>query len=159
MAKVSKIKPFLWFENQAEEAAKFYTSIFKNSKMGQIARYPEGSPGPAGSVMTAEFQIEGQDFIALNGGKQDWQFNDAISFSVECETQAEIDYYWEKLLAGGGKPVQCGWLKDKYGLSWQVNPTFLGDIYAGKDKAKAQRVMQAMLKMVKLDGKALKAAA
>jgi predicted 3-demethylubiquinone-9 3-methyltransferase (glyoxalase superfamily) len=159
MVKASKIKPFLWFEHQAEEAAKFYTSIFKNSKLGRVARYPEGSPGPAGSVMTIEFQIEGQDFIALNGGKQDWQFNDAISFSVECETQAEIDYYWEKLLAGGGKPVQCGWLKDKYGLSWQVNPTFLGDVFAGKDKAKAQRLMQVMLKMVKLDLKALKEAA
>jgi predicted 3-demethylubiquinone-9 3-methyltransferase (glyoxalase superfamily) len=159
MAKVSKIKPFLWFENQAEEAAKFYTSIFKGSKMGKVARYPEGSPGPAGSVMTVEFQIEGQDFIALNGGKQDWNFNDAISFSVECDTQAEIDHYWEKLLAGGGKPVQCGWLKDKYGLSWQVNPTFLGEVFAGKDKAKAQRVMQVMLKMVKLDLGKLKEAA
>jgi predicted 3-demethylubiquinone-9 3-methyltransferase (glyoxalase superfamily) len=159
MIKGNKIKPFLWFEHQAEEAAKFYTSIFKKSKLGKIARYPDGSPVPAGSVMTIEFQIEGQDFIALNGGKQDWQFNDAISFSVECETQAEIDYYWEKLLAGGGKPVQCGWLKDKYGVSWQVNPTFLGDVFGGKDKAKAQRVMQAMLKMVKLDLKALKEAA
>jgi predicted 3-demethylubiquinone-9 3-methyltransferase (glyoxalase superfamily) len=159
MIKGNKIKPFLWFEHQAEEAAKFYTSIFKKSKLGNITRYPEGSPGPAGTVMTVAFRIEGQDFIALNGGKQDWQFNDAISFSVECETQAEIDYYWEKLLAGGGKPVQCGWLKDKYGVSWQVNPTFLGDVFAGKDKAKAQRVMQVMLKMVKLDLKALKEAA
>ena len=156
MAKVSKIKPFLWFEHQAEEAAKFYTSIFKGSKMGKVARYPEGSPGPAGSVMTVEFQIEGQDFIALNGGKQDFQFNDAISFSVECENQKEIDYYWEKLLAGGGKPVQCGWLKDKYGLSWQVVPAGMDEVFAGKDKARAQRAMQAMLKMVKLDIKALK---
>ena len=155
MAKVSKIKPFLWFEHQAEEAAKFYTSVFKSSNVGKVARYPEGSPGPAGSVMTVEFQIEGQEFIALNGGKQDFRFNDAISFSVECENQKEIDYYWEKLLAGGGKPVQCGWLKDKYGLSWQVVPAGMDEIFAGKDKARAQRAMQAMLKMVKLDMKEL----
>ena len=155
MAKLSKIKPFLWFENQAEEAAKFYASIFKDSKMGKVARYPEGSPGPAGSVMTVEFQIEGQDFTALNGGKPDWKFNDAISFVVQCENQKEIDYYWEKLLAAGGKPVQCGWLKDKYGLSWQVVPVGMDEIFSGKDKARAQRAMQAMLKMVKLDIKAL----
>jgi predicted 3-demethylubiquinone-9 3-methyltransferase (glyoxalase superfamily) len=158
MIKANKIKPFLWFDDRAEEAVKFYTSIFKNSKIGAVARYPEGSPGPAGKVMTIEFRIAGQDFIALNGGP-DFKFNEAVSFSIECETQEEIDYHWDKLLAGGGTPVQCGWLKDKYGLSWQVNPTYLGKVFAGKDKAKAERVMQAMLKMVKLDLKKLKEAA
>lgn len=159
MIKGNKIKPFLWFEHQAEEAAKFYTSIFKNSEMGAIARYPEGSPGPAGSVMTVGFSIEGQHFVALNGGKQDWKFNDAISFMVECKDQKEIDYYWDKLLAGGGKPVQCGWLKDRYGVSWQVVPADMDRFFAIKDKAKAQRAMQAMLKMVKLDLRELEAAA
>jgi predicted 3-demethylubiquinone-9 3-methyltransferase (glyoxalase superfamily) len=158
MFKPSKIKPFLWFDGQAEEAVKFYTSIFRKSKIGSIARYPAGSPGPAGKVMTVEFQLEGQDFIALNGGPQ-FKFTEAISFSVECETQEEIDHYWEKLLAGGGKPVQCGWLKDKYGLSWQVDPRMLGELFAGKDAKKAERVMQAMLKMVKLDIAKLKEAA
>ncbi|MGH8706806.1 MAG: VOC family protein [Burkholderiales bacterium] len=158
MLKSSKIKPFLWFEDQAEEAVKFYTSIFKRSKIGRVARYPDGSPGPAGSVMTIEFRLEGQDFIALNGGPI-YKFNEAVSFSVGCETQKEIDYYWERLLAGGGKPVQCGWLKDRYGLFWQVNPSFLFQVYAGKDAAKAGRVMQAMMKMVKLDVGKLKEAA
>ena len=158
MLKSNKIKPFLWFEDEAEDAAKFYTSIFKNSKIGNIARYPEGSPGPAGTVMTIEFQLEGQDFIALNGGPI-YKFNEAVSFSVECETQEEIDYYWERLLTGGGKPVQCGWLKDRYGLSWQVNPSFLSKVFAGKDAKKAERVMKAMLLMVKLDLKKLKEAA
>ncbi|MGH8635599.1 MAG: VOC family protein [Burkholderiales bacterium] len=158
MLKSSKIKPFLWFEDQAEEAVKFYTSIFKRSKIGRVARYPDGSPGPAGSVMTIEFRLEGQDFIALNGGPI-YKFNEAVSFSVGCETQKEIDYYWERLLAGGGKPVQCGWLKDRYGLFWQVNPSFLFKVYAGKDAAKAARVMQAMMKMVKLDVRKLEAAA
>jgi predicted 3-demethylubiquinone-9 3-methyltransferase (glyoxalase superfamily) len=157
MLKTSKIKPFLWFDDQAEEAAEFYTSIFRKSKIGSIARYPAGSPGPAGKVMTVEFQLEGQNFIALNGGPQ-FKFTEAISFSVECETQEEIDYYWEKLVAGG-TPVQCGWLKDKYGLSWQVNPAILGKVFSGKDPAKAERVMQAMLKMVKLDLAKLKEAA
>src|SRR5688572_5651047 len=156
MAKVSKIKPFLWFEHQAEEAAKFYTSIFKDSKMGKVARYPEGSPGPAGSVMTVEFRIEGQDFVALNGGKQDWQFNDAISFVIECENQKEIDYYWDKLLAGGNAQ-QCGWLKDKYGVSWQVVPAGMEKLFSNPKKA--ERAMQAMLKMVKLDIGKLKEAA
>ena len=153
MAKVSKIKPFLWFESQAEDAARFYASIFKDSKVGAIARYPEGSPGPAGSVMTVEFQIEGQPFIALNGGPQ-FKFTEAVSFVIECETQKELDYYWDRLLEGG-KPQQCGWLKDRYGLSWQVVPAHMDKIFFGKDKAKAQRAMQAMLKMVKLDIKAL----
>ncbi|MGQ0546304.1 MAG: VOC family protein [Betaproteobacteria bacterium] len=113
MLKPSKIKPFLWFEGEAEEAARFYTSIFNDSQVGRIARYPDGR------VMTVAFRLDGQDFVALNGGPQ-FKFNEAISFVVECDTQAEIDYYWDELTAGGGKPVQCGWLKDKYGLSWQV---------------------------------------
>jgi predicted 3-demethylubiquinone-9 3-methyltransferase (glyoxalase superfamily) len=147
--KSNKVKPFLWFDNQAEDAAKFYTSIFRDSKIGKVARYPEGSPGPAGKVMVVEFQIEGQDFIALNGGPK-FKFTEAISFSVTCESQEEVDYYWDRLVAGG-TPSQCGWLKDKYGLSWQVVPTILGDLMAGGDAARAQRVMQAMLKMVKID--------
>ena len=149
-----RITTNLWFDTEAEEAADFYTSIFKNSKMGAVARYPEGSPGPAGSVMTVAFQIEGQDFVALNGGPE-FKFTEAVSFVIECDTQEEMDYYWEKLLAGGGKPVQCGWLKDRYGLSWQVVPANLDRIFSGKDKARAQRAMQALLKMVKLDMKAL----
>jgi predicted 3-demethylubiquinone-9 3-methyltransferase (glyoxalase superfamily) len=156
--KGNKIKPFLWFEDQAEEAVKFYAGIFKKSKVGSIARYPEGSPGPAGKVMTVAFQLEGQDFVALNGGPQ-FKFTEAISFSVECKDQKEIDYYWDKLTAGGGKPVQCGWLKDKYGLSWQIVPAMMDELFAGKDKARAQRVMQAMLKMVKLDIRKLEEAA
>ena len=156
MIKGNKIKPFLWFEHQAEDAAKFYTSIFKKSKIGALARYPEGSPGPAGSVMTVEFTLEGQEFIALNGGPQ-FKFTEAISFVIECENQQEIDYYWERLLEGG-MPQQCGWLKDRYGVSWQVVPADMDKIFFGKDKAKSQRAMQAMLKMVKLDIKALESA-
>jgi predicted 3-demethylubiquinone-9 3-methyltransferase (glyoxalase superfamily) len=151
MVKTSKIKPFLWFEHQAEEAARFYTTVFKRSKVGAVSRYPEGSPGPAGTVMTVEFQIEGQDFVALNGGPQ-FKFTEAISFVIECENQKEIDYYWERLLEGG-KPQQCGWLKDRYGVSWQVVPAGIDKLFSKPEKAK--RAMQAMLKMVKLDIKAL----
>jgi predicted 3-demethylubiquinone-9 3-methyltransferase (glyoxalase superfamily) len=158
---MQKITPFLWFDHQAEEAVNFYTSIFKNSKIGKIARYDEAGEKvagrPAGSVMTVEFELEGQDFIALNGGPQ-FGFTEAISFVVNCETQAELDYYWEKLTAGG-QEVQCGWLKDKFGLSWQVVPTVLGELLSSKDAAESQRVMEAMLKMVKLDIKKLQAAA
>jgi predicted 3-demethylubiquinone-9 3-methyltransferase (glyoxalase superfamily) len=140
---------------------KFYTSIFKNSKIGKIARYDEAGEKaagrPAGSVMTVEFDLEGQDFIALNGGPH-FKFTEAISFVVSCKTQEEVDYYWNKLTADG-KEVQCGWLKDKYGLSWQIVPTALGELLSSKDAAKSQRVMEAMLKMVKLDIKKLKAAA
>jgi predicted 3-demethylubiquinone-9 3-methyltransferase (glyoxalase superfamily) len=156
MMKPSKIKPFLWFEDQAEEAARFYTSIFKDGKMGKVARYPEGSPGKAGSVMTVAFQIDGIEFVALNGGAQDWKFNDAISFVIECDTQAEIDYYWDELTADGGKAVQCGWLKDRFGLSWQVVPAAMERFFEG---AKAERAMQAMLTMVKLDIRKLEEAA
>jgi predicted 3-demethylubiquinone-9 3-methyltransferase (glyoxalase superfamily) len=158
---MQKITPFLWFNDNAEEAVKFYTSVFKNSKIGKIARYDEAgekaSGRPAGSVMTVEFQLEGQEFVTLNGGPM-FKFTEAISFVVNCETQEEVDYYWEKLSAGG-KEVQCGWLKDKFGLSWQIVPTVLGELLSDKDAAKAQRVMQAMLKMVKLDIKKLKQAA
>jgi predicted 3-demethylubiquinone-9 3-methyltransferase (glyoxalase superfamily) len=146
---MSKISPFLWFDNQAEDAAKFYTSVFKNSKIGTIARYGEAGPGPKGSVMTASFQIEGQEFVALNGGPH-FKFTEAISFVVKCETQEEVDYYWEKLTADGGQESQCGWLKDKFGLSWQIVPTILYKLYADKDAKKGQRVMQAMLKMKKM---------
>jgi len=144
-----KIVPFLWFDSNAEEAVNFYTSIFKNSKIGKVSRYPEGSPGPAGTVMTASFQLEGQDFIALNGGPQ-FKFTEAISFVVNCENQEEVDWFWKKLTEGG-QEVQCGWLKDKFGLSWQIVPTILGKLMADKDPVKAQRVMQAMLKMIKID--------
>jgi len=152
-----KITPFLWFDNSAEQAAQFYTSIFRNSKILQTSRYPEGAPGPKGSVMTMKFELNGQEFIALNGGPH-FKFNEAISFEVNCETQKEIDEYWEKLTSGGGKEVQCGWLKDKYGLSWQIVPAALGQLMADKDPKKAKRVMQAMMKMVKLDIEALKKA-
>jgi predicted 3-demethylubiquinone-9 3-methyltransferase (glyoxalase superfamily) len=159
---MQKITPFLWFDDNAEEAVKFYTSIFKNSKIGKIARYDkagEKAAGrPAGSVMTVEFQLEGQDFIALNGGPQ-FKFTEAISFVVSCKMQAELDYYWNKLTADGGKEVQCGWLRDKFGLSWQIVPSVLGELLTSKDAAKSQRVMEAMLKMVKLDVKKLQAAA
>jgi predicted 3-demethylubiquinone-9 3-methyltransferase (glyoxalase superfamily) len=158
---MQKITPFLWFNDNAEEAVKFYTSVFKNSKIGKIARYGEEgervSGRPAGSVMTVEFQLEGQEFVALNGGPY-FKFTEAISFVVNCETQEEVDYYWEKLSAGG-KEVQCGWLKDKYGLSWQIVPMVLGELLSDKDAAKSQRVMDAMLRMVKLDIKKLKQAA
>lgn len=144
------ITPFLWFNTQAEEAAKFYTSIFKNSKMLGIAHYPEGSPGPVGSVMTVEFQIEGQPFIALNGGPL-FTFNESISFVVSCETQKEVDHLWNALTADGGQESMCGWLKDKFGVSWQIVPTAMGKLMSGKDPKKSQRAMQAMMKMKKLD--------
>ena len=158
---MQKITPFLWFDDQAEEAVKFYTSIFKNSKIGKTARYDKAGEKvagrPAGSVMTVEFQIEGQDFIALNGGPI-FKFTEAVSFVVTCKTQAEVDKYWKKLSAGG-KKVQCGWLKDRFGLSWQIVPTVLGELLSSQEAAKSHRVMQAMLKMVKLDIKKLKQAA
>ena len=153
-----KITPMLWFDTQAEEAARFYCSVFRNSKLGRIARYPEGSPGKPGSVMTVEFKLEGQDYVALNGGPQ-FKFTEAISLVVNCKDQKEIDYYWERLLEGGGQEVQCGWLRDRFGLSWQVTPADWSKLYAAKDKAKAQRVFTAMLGMVKMDIAALKRAA
>ena len=157
---MQKITPFLWFNNNAEEAVKFYRSVFKKSKVINVARYGEAgekaSGRPKNSVMTVEFEIEGQRFIALNGGPH-FKFTEAISFVISCRTQAEIDYYWKKLSAGG-KEVQCGWLKDKYGVSWQIVPAILGELMGGKDPAKGQRVMEALLKMVKLDIKKLKQA-
>jgi len=153
---MTKITPFLWFDTQAEEAARFYVSIFKNSKIGKISRYGEGGPGPAGSVMTVEFELDGQRFIALNGGPH-FKFNEAISFSIDCKTQSEVDELWKKLSAGG-QEVQCGWLKDKYGLSWQVVPAILGEMLNDPDPAKAKRVMAALLKMKKIDIDELKKA-
>jgi predicted 3-demethylubiquinone-9 3-methyltransferase (glyoxalase superfamily) len=155
---MQKISPFLWFDSNAEEAANFYVSIFKDSKILKIARYGEAGPGPAGSAMVVNFQIEGQDFIALNGGPL-FKFTEAISFVINCQTQEEVDHYWNKLTAGGGQESQCGRLKDKYGLSWQVTPTILCELLADKDQKKAQRVMQAMLQMKKIDIAALKRAA
>ena len=151
---MQKITPFLWFDDQAEQAAKFYVSVFKKSKMGRIARYGDSGPGPKGSVMTAAFEIEGQKFIALNGGPL-FKFNESVSFVVNCKTQNEIDHYWDKLASGGGKEVQCGWLKDKYGLSWQIVPEALPKL-VGKSPG---RVMGALMKMVKLDIAALERAA
>jgi predicted 3-demethylubiquinone-9 3-methyltransferase (glyoxalase superfamily) len=151
-----KITPFLWFDNNAEEAMNFYTSIFKNSKIGKVSRYGDAGPGPKGSVMTATFQLEGQEFMALNGGPQ-FKFNESVSFFVNCNTQEEVDELWEKLSQGGQKG-RCGWLKDKFGLSWQIIPAGLGELLADKDPAKAQRVMQAMLQMDKIDIEKLKQA-
>ena len=158
MATMQKITPFLWFDDKAEEAVNFYTSIFKNSKIGNMTRYSEeaakASGRQKGSVMTAPFQLEGQEFIALNGGPH-FKFTEAISLVVNCETQVEIDEFWEKLSAGGEKS-RCGWLKDKFGLSWQIVPTVLGELM--KDPEKSKKVMEALLKMDKLDIKTLKQA-
>ena len=147
--KMQKITPFLWFDDKAEEAMNYYVSIFKNSKRGRISRYGEAGPGPKGTVMVATFQLEGQDFIALNGGPH-FKFTEAISLVVNCETQDEVDAFWEKLSEGGSKG-QCGWLKDKYGLSWQVVPTALGKLMSDPNPEKSKRVMTAMLKMTKMD--------
>lgn len=158
---MKKITPFLWFENNAEASVKFHASVFKKSKIGKIARYSDAGEKvagrPAGSVMTVEFEIEGQEFVALNGGPM-FKFNEAVSFVVNCKTQAEVDYYWKKLSAGG-KEVQCGWLRDKFGLSWQIVPPILAELMSSKNAAQSERVMQAMLGMVKLGIKKLKAAA
>jgi len=155
-ARMQKITPFLWFDDKAEEAMNFYVSIFKNSKRGRISRYGEAGPGPKGTVMVATFQLEGQDFMALNGGPH-FKFTEAISLVVNCESQDEVDAFWEKLSEGGSKG-QCGWLKDKYGLSWQVVPTALGKLMSDPDPEKSKRVMTAMLKMTKMDIKGLQQA-
>jgi predicted 3-demethylubiquinone-9 3-methyltransferase (glyoxalase superfamily) len=151
---MQKITPFLWFDDQAEEAAKFYTSVFKDSKIGRVLRYDENAAkaagGPVGSVLTIEFEIEGQKFVALNGGPQ-FKFNESVSFVVNCETQDEVDYFWERLTADGGQESACGWLKDKFGLSWQITPTVLIDLLHDNDADKAGRVMKAMLQMQKID--------
>lgn len=151
-----KISPFLWFDHQAEEAARFYVSIFPNSKIVTITRYGDAGPGPKGSVMTVVFQLNGQEFIALNGGPQ-FKFTEAVSLSVDCKTQEEVDQYWKRLSAGG-EEGPCGWLKDRYGLSWQVNPTILGEMLNDPDPRKSKRVMEAMLQMKKIEIKALRQA-
>jgi predicted 3-demethylubiquinone-9 3-methyltransferase (glyoxalase superfamily) len=158
---MTRIAPCLWFDGQAEEAAKFYASVFKNSKILDTSYYTEAGydihKRPAGSVMTVSLEMDGTRFTLLNGGPQ-FKFDEAISFEIDCKDQAEVDYYWDKLTAGGGSPGPCGWLKDKFGLSWQVVPRRLNELIADKDKTKANRAMEAMLKMGKLDIAALERA-
>lgn len=151
-----KITPFLWFDNQAEEAMNFYVSIFKNSKIGVVNRYGDNGPAPKGSVMTASFELDGQAFTALNGGPM-FKFTEAVSFVIDCRGQDEVDHYWDALVEGG-EPSQCGWLKDRFGLSWQVVPAELMELMSDPDRVKAGRVMQAMLQMRKIDVAALQAA-
>ena len=153
-----KITPFLWFDTQAEDAAKHYVSIFKNSKINSVTRYPEGSPYPAGTVMTVGFELDGQKYTALNGGPH-FKFDPAISFVIDCKDQEEVDYYWERLLSGGGVESQCGWLSDKFGLSWQIVPRQLIELTTSPDREKANRVFAAMMKMVKIDVAELERAA
>lgn len=154
--RLNKITPMLWFDGKAEEAARFYTSVFKNSKMGEVTRYIEGSMGPVGSVMTASFELEGLEFTALNGGP-DFKFSMATSFVVHCDTQDEVDYYWDKL-SEGGEESWCGWLTDKFGLAWQITPNAMIEMYTHGEPEKSQRAMQAMLQMHKLDIDALQRA-
>jgi predicted 3-demethylubiquinone-9 3-methyltransferase (glyoxalase superfamily) len=148
-----KITPFLWFNDNAEEAMNLYVSVFKNSKITNVSRYPEGGPGPVGKVMVANFQLEGQDFMVLNGGPH-YTITPAISFMVDCKDQEEVDYFWDKLVEGG-EPMQCGWLTDRFGVSWQITPTILGELLSDPDPEKSGRVMQAMFQMVKIDIKGL----
>jgi predicted 3-demethylubiquinone-9 3-methyltransferase (glyoxalase superfamily) len=155
---MQKISPFLWFDNNGEEAMNFYLSIFKNSKTIRVARNPPGAPGPEGAFLVATIQLEGQEITLMNGGPGH-PLTDAISLTVNCDSQEEVDYYWSKLLAGGGKEINCGWLKDRFGLYWQITPIILPQLLSDKDKAKAGRVMQAMMRMIKLDIGVLKAAA
>jgi predicted 3-demethylubiquinone-9 3-methyltransferase (glyoxalase superfamily) len=150
MSSTQKIKTYLWFDNNAEEAMNFYVSIFKNSKVLDVMRYSDAGPGPKGAVMLVTFQLEGQEFIALNGGPQ-FKFTEAISLLVDCKSQEEVDTLWEKLTADGGAPSACGWLKDKFGLSWQITPTVLIEMLKDPDPEKAKRVMEAMLQMSKID--------
>ena len=144
-----RITPMLWYDGKAEEAANFYCAIFENSRVTKVSRYGESGPGPKGSVMVAEFEIEGQKFTALNAGPQ-FKFNESVSFVISCQSQDEVDYYWDRLSAGG-KEVQCGWLQDRFGLSWQVTPSILPRLLQDPDPAKSQRVMKAMLQMIKID--------
>jgi predicted 3-demethylubiquinone-9 3-methyltransferase (glyoxalase superfamily) len=155
---VQTITPFLWFDSQAEEAARFYVSIFPNSKVGEISHYGEAAPMPAGTVMTVGFELDGQAFTALNGGPH-FKFNEAVSFVIHCKDQAEIDHYWNSLTAGGGKEVQCGWLTDRFGLSWQVTPDRLLELINDPDGGVRQRVFSAMMQMIKLDLAQIEAAA
>jgi predicted 3-demethylubiquinone-9 3-methyltransferase (glyoxalase superfamily) len=155
--RTQKITTFLWFDNNAEEAVNFYVSIFKNSQVLNTTRYGDAGPGPKGTVMIVEFQLDGEEFTALNGGPQ-FKFTEAVSLVVHCDTQDEVDYFWEKLSAGGQK-VECGWLKDKFGLSWQIVPDILLDLIQDSDEQKSQRVMKAMMQMKKLDIEQIKQAA
>lgn len=152
------IVPNLWFDGQAEEAAAFYCSVFEDSRILSTARYPEGAPGPAGEVMTVEFELDGSRFVAINGGPQ-FTFDEAVSFQITCADQAEVDRFWDALLEGGGQESQCGWLKDRYGLSWQVVPDGMAEVFDDPDPSRAQRAMQAMLGMRKIDVAALRRAA
>ena len=151
---MQRISPFLWFNTEAEQAVNFYCSIFKDSKILTMSRYGETGPGPKESVMVVKFQLNGLEYYALNGGPE-FKFTEAISFTVNCETQQEVDYYWSKLVEGG-QEIQCGWLKDKFGLCWQITPVILGQYLSDKDPKKAARVMQAMMQMVKIDIQKLK---
>ena len=155
---MQKISPFIWFDNNAEEAMNFYLSIFKSSKVVSVAHTPPGGPGPEGALLVASIQLEGQEITLMNGGPGH-PLTDAISLVVSCTTQEEVDYYWSKLLEGGGNEIACGWLKDRFGLYWQVTPVILPQLLTGPDRAKAGRVMQAMMKMIKLDIAGVKAAA
>jgi len=157
MSSRQKITTFLWFDNNAEEAMNFYTSVFKSSKVLEVSRYNDAGPGPKGTVMVCRFLLEGQEFLALNGGPH-FKFTEAISLVVDCESQEEVDYFWEKLTADGGAPSQCGWLKDKFGLSWQITPRVLPEMLQDKDPEKAKRVMEAMLQMSKIEIDKLKRA-
>jgi predicted 3-demethylubiquinone-9 3-methyltransferase (glyoxalase superfamily) len=153
---MGKITPFLWFDGKAEEAANFYVSVFENAKILNVSRYPEDSPGPAGTVMTVSFELEGQEFVALNGGPH-YTFTPAVSFLIDCKTQAEVDHFWERL-SEGGQPSRCGWLQDKYGVSWQVVPSVLPELLQDDDDEKSDAVMHAMLEMAKLDIETLRQA-
>jgi predicted 3-demethylubiquinone-9 3-methyltransferase (glyoxalase superfamily) len=153
-----KLTPSLWFDKQSEEAAQYYTSVFPNSRITEVLRHGEVGPGPVGDVLVVEFELDGQPFIAIDGGPE-FNFSEAISFTIDCETQEEVDYYWSTLSSNGGEEGPCGWLKDRFGLSWQVVPTVLNDLIRDPDQAKAQRVMAAMLKMGKIEIEGLQAAA
>ena len=155
---MSKVTPFLWFDGDAEAAATLYVSLFPNSRITSVSRYSANTPGEPGAVMTVAFELDGAAWTALNGGPM-YRFTEAVSFSISCDSQAEVDHYWDGLLAGGGEPGQCGWLKDRFGLSWQVVPKRLGELMGGPDRAAAGRVAQAMMKMTRLDVAALEAAA
>jgi len=153
-----KITPNLWFDMNAEEAANFYVDLFDDGRILNVARYPEGSPGPAGKVMTVEWELNGQKFVGINGGPQ-FQFSEAVSFMISCKDQEEVDYYWDRLTADGGREGQCGWLTDRFGLAWQVVPEGMDEVFNDPDPAKAERSMAAMMKMKKLDIAELRAAA
>lgn len=159
MARITqKITPCLWFDDQAEEAASFYVSLFRNSKVGAVTHYGESGPGPKGGVLTVAFELDGQAFLGLNGGPA-FTFDEAVSFIVNCEDQAEVDYFWERFTAGGGKESQCGWLKDRFGLSWQIVPAVMFELMSKADAATSERIMVAVMTMVKLDAAKIEAAA